>query len=159
MKYIGIAAMGSRGQIGLNGQIPWKCPEDLAHFKETTMNGCLIMGRKTYESIGRPLPGRKTIVISRSKGFYGKNVFTVKDPAQATLLATFLGFKEVFVCGGGQVYQYFEPHYNQLIISHINYDGPADAWFDYKLLDRNDFGMYHRERHNAFLLEKYVRLL
>ena len=159
MKYIGIVAIGERGQVGLNGQIPWDCPEDLKHFKETTMGGCLIMGRKTYESIGRPLPGRKTIVISRSKGFYGKNVYTVRDPAEASLLATFLGFEEVFICGGGQVYNFFEPHYDKLIVSRMHYSGPADAWFDHKILDPEAYGMYYRHRENAFILEKYVRLV
>jgi len=159
MKTIAIVACGDRGQIGHNGYLPWENAEDLKHFKDTTMGSCLIMGRKTYESIGKPLPGRKTIVISSRSNTYGKDVYTVKNPAEAHLLATFMGFEEVYVCGGGQIYSWFEPHFDEIIVSWINYSGPATAWFNIKQLEDNNYGRYYRRRENAYLLEKYVRLV
>ena len=158
MKITAIVACGKRGQLGYNNKIPWHCPEDLQHFKKTTHGGCLIMGRKTYDSIGKPLPGRKTIVISSKKNYRSNEVFTVDTPEKAFALAKFMGFDQVFICGGGEIYRWFECHYDEIIISHIDYDGPADAWFNMKIFELNRFARYYKKEED-FLLEKYVRIV
>lgn len=110
-----IVAVAKNGVIGADGKIPWRLPEDLARFKELTMGQVIIMGRKTYESIGRPLPGRHTIIISRSafadRGFVAPchdSVTVVQSLSSALVVADSLrnypGCKK-FICGGADVYR------------------------------------------------------
>lgn len=99
-----IAAVGSNGVIGVGQAIPWRIPEDWERFKDVTMGGALIMGRKTYESIGRPLPGRTTIVVSRTAPQLPKGVWTTASLDEAIAH----GHKtspRVFIAGGAQIYR------------------------------------------------------
>jgi len=98
---IAIAAMSENRAIGRNNQIPWHLPEEFKWFKETTLNHVLIMGRKTFESIGRPLPKRTTIVVSRSE-FKFEGVLWAASIEQALAIA---GDRKTFICGGAQIYQ------------------------------------------------------
>jgi len=98
-----IAAIASNRVIGRNGGLPWHLPADLRRFREITAGHAVIMGRKTFESIGRPLPDRVNIVISRQSG-YGADGIVVAGSLQAAI-ALAAGEDEVFICGGGEIYQ------------------------------------------------------
>lgn len=122
-----IAAVAEGGVIGRDGAIPWHVPGELARFKETTMGHPLIMGRKTFESIGRPLPGRRCIVITRSLTWRHPGVETAHSFAQALALAG--PADEVFVAGGGQVYAEALPFAHRMILSEIPQVHDGDAHF------------------------------
>ncbi|MFT4187128.1 MAG: dihydrofolate reductase [Aeromicrobium sp.] len=98
-----VVAMGTNRVIGVDGGLPWRLAEDLAHFKRLTMGGALVMGRATYESIGRPLPGRSTVVVTRDRSWGAEGVEAAHEVSAAVELAGELA-DEVFVVGGAQVY-------------------------------------------------------
>ena len=115
MKIIAIAAMDSARGIGKNGRIPWYISEDWKHFKETTLSFPIIMGRKTYESIGKPLPGRRNIVLSSSvkvpeDGEYIREEGSVecfREIDDALWVLQNDGVEKCFICGGSQIYRAF----------------------------------------------------
>lgn len=125
--WVGIAAMASNRVIGLNGRIPWHLPADFAWFKKVTSGSILLMGRKTYESIGRPLPGRRTLVVSRS-GFESKGVETAVDLAGVERLLNG-ETRRVFLCGGGELYRQWLPWCGDLLITHVKGEYRGDAVF------------------------------
>ncbi|TXI96247.1 MAG: dihydrofolate reductase [Burkholderiaceae bacterium] len=121
-----IVATDKRGGIGINNQLPWHLPEDLQHFKNTTSGFPIIMGRKTYDSIGRPLPKRRNIVISRNSEWNQSGVETVSSLAQAVNL---LQGAEAFVIGGAQIYAQALEHAEKLIVTEIQAEYQCDAYF------------------------------
>ncbi len=121
-----IVATDKNGGIGINNQLPWHLPEDLAHFKNTTSGHPIIMGRKTYDSIGRPLPKRRNIVISRNAEWNQTGVETVNSIEQALSL---LGEDDAFVIGGAQIYQQAMSVASQLIVTEIQAEYACDAFF------------------------------
>ena len=124
-----IVAMGTQRQIGLNNQLPWHIPEDLKNFKSLTMGHHLLMGRKTFESIGRPLPGRTSIVLTRQKDYAPAGCLVVSSVNQALELAKKRGEQELFVCGGAQVYTHTIIQADRLYWGRVDYSGPADTFF------------------------------
>jgi len=147
-----LAAVGANRAIGRDGDMPWHLPQDLAHFKATTMGHTMVMGRKTYDAIGRALPGRRTIVITRQLGWRAPGAEVAHSLADALALA---GPTEVFVIGGGQVYQEAMPFADQMMLTEIEQSPEADAFFPEFELDR-----WHetaRERHDGFAFVTYVR--
>ena len=119
--------MSENRVIGAEGRIPWHLPEDFKWFKRTTLGQVLVMGRKTFESIGRPLPGRETIILSR-KGIVVSEVRTVAD--LAALEAALDGdSREVFVAGGGEVYAQLLPHCSDLYLTRVKRIVSGDAFF------------------------------
>ena len=98
-----IVAMDRNRGIGIANQLPWKLPEDLAHFKRTTMGHAIIMGRKTFESIGRPLPGRRSIVVTRNPAWQSTGVTTASTPRQAVELAG--DETGAFIIGGAELFK------------------------------------------------------
>lgn len=136
--------MSENRVIGHNGDIPWHLPEDFKWFKQTTMGGILIMGRKTYESIGRPLPGRETIVLSRSKQEI-EGVRVITDLEQLNQLPA---DKTVWVAGGGEIYSLLLPRCSELLLSRVHRQCEGDALFpsfeddfnfSVNLLEKDDF--------------------
>jgi len=119
-----IAAMSLNRVIGRGSEIPWRIPEDFKWFKETTMGHVLVMGRKTYESIGRPLPGRETVVLSRS-GFHDDRVRTI---ASIDELQVDDG-REVFICGGGEIYAQLLGRCSDLYLTVVKRQVEGDAFF------------------------------
>lgn len=123
-----IAAMDRNGAIGKGNRIPWRLPADLAYFKKATLGHTVVMGRKTYESIGRPLPGRENIIITRNTGYKasGCRIFYSFDE-----LLRFLEEKkeEVFVIGGAEIYRQFFPWADKLYITFINAEFNGDKYF------------------------------
>ncbi|NVK23423.1 MAG: type 3 dihydrofolate reductase [Gammaproteobacteria bacterium] len=122
-----IAAMANNRVIGKDNDMPWHMPADLAHFKRVTLGKPVIMGRKTYESIGRPLPGRQNIVITRNSDWHCEGVDVVSSPEQA--LAKVSDAEEVMVIGGGNIYQQFLPLANKLHLTFIDLDVDGDTKF------------------------------
>lgn len=133
-------AKGSR-VIGLDGDMPWKLRRDLQNFKRLTTGHPIIMGRKTYESIGRPLPNRKNIVMTRNPEFEAEGCSVVNSLDRALLEAVFPFGEppttgEVFVIGGEAVYKEALPIADKLYITLVDYDGEGDAFFpEYRTAD------------------------
>lgn len=125
-----VVAMGSDGVIGVGGDMPWHLPEDLAHFKRVTLGHPMIMGRKTYESIGRPLPGRTTIVVTRQTDWTTPGVQVASDFDEALALASALD-DEVFVVGGAQIYgeALRSGVVDRLVVTRIDAAPEGDTYF------------------------------
>ncbi|WP_348771888.1 type 3 dihydrofolate reductase [Pseudoalteromonas sp. MMG013] len=126
-----IAAMADNRVIGQGNKMPWHLPADLQHFKRVTLNKPVIMGRKTFESIGRPLPNRRNIIISRNLDYnaQGTEVVTSADAA----LALVEGEAEVMIIGGGLVYEQFLPLCERLYLTFIDLTVEGDTCFpDYE---------------------------
>lgn len=122
--YQAIAAMSLNRVIGRDNRIPWHLPEDFRWFKEKTMGGTLVMGRRTFQSIGRPLPGRTTVVLSRS-GFHAPGVHSV--PSLGALESLELP-PPVFVCGGAEVYRQALPLCRDLFLTVVQREVEGDAF-------------------------------
>jgi dihydrofolate reductase len=137
-----IAAVASNGVIGSDNSLPWQLPEDLKHFKALTLGHPVIMGRKTHESIGRPLPGRRNIVISRNAAFSAKGCETAAS-LDAALAACAGTTDEVFVIGGAQIYAGALAKAQRLYLTEIGAEYPGDAYFPE--FDRNTWRETARE--------------
>lgn len=142
-----IVARARNGVIGRENQLPWRLPEDLAFFKRTTMGAPIIMGRKTHESIGRPLPGRRNIVVTRdaARRFTGCDTATNLD--EALELAAQDQAPEAFLIGGAQLYEEGLRHADKLIITEISIDFEGDAHF--AALDPQEWEEVAHETHRA----------
>ncbi|MDR2099530.1 MAG: dihydrofolate reductase [Campylobacteraceae bacterium] len=123
-----IVAVGKAWQIGLENRLLWHIPEDLKLFKELTMGHHLIMGRKTYESIGKPLPNRTSVVLSKS-GFSAHGVFVSENLQKAIEFCESRGEDEAFVVGGGEVYKEALLLSDRLYLTTVDYNGKADTFF------------------------------
>ena len=122
---VAIAAVGHNRGIGKDNRLPWHLPEDFAFFKSTTMGHVLVMGRLTYASIGRPLPGRTTVVLSRT-GFSAPGVLTVDSWEKLREVAP---GKTLFLAGGAQLYAEALPWCDELILTHVDLEPESDAFF------------------------------
>ena len=121
-----VAAMGKNRAIGLEGRMPWRLPAELQHFKRTTMGKTIVMGRKTWQAVGRPLPGRQNIVISRNPGFLADGAEVADSLENALETAT---SQEVMVIGGGQLYALALPLASRMVLTLIDIEPKADTWF------------------------------
>ena len=119
--------MANNRVIGKDNDMPWHMPADLAHFKKVTLGKPVVMGRKTFESIGRPLPGRKNIVITRNADWQHDGVEVVSSPDEA--LAKVSDVEEVMIIGGGNIYQQFLPQADNLYLTFIDLDVEGDTKF------------------------------
>ncbi len=127
MKISLIVAMASNRAIGLDGQMPWHLSADLKHFKQVTMGAPIIMGRKTFDAIGRPLPGRRNLVVSRNPDYLpsGSEVFADINSA----LQACRDLDEVFIIGGATLYQALLPYADYLYLTEIDRSFEADTFF------------------------------
>ncbi len=130
-----IVATADNNVIGKDNDMPWHLPADLAYFKKVTLGKPIIMGRKTFESIGRPLPGRRNIVISRDVNYQAKGIDTVTSVAQALALVDGShdndAVDEIMVIGGGAIYAHCLPKADRLYITHIKAAIDGDTQFPY----------------------------
>jgi len=128
-----IAGVAENNVIGAGGKIPWRIPSDMAFFKRTTIGKPIVMGRKQYETIGRPLPGRTNIVVSRQPGYQPEGVIVIDDLGSAVehgrSIAELDGAEAVMIIGGGEIYAQAMPHADRLYISHIALAPPGDVVF------------------------------
>lgn len=122
-----IAAMASNRVIGRDGQLPWRLPEDLRWFKKLTMGSPIVMGRKTAESIGRSLPGRRNVVLSRSGENVPEGFEWVKDPAE--LARALAGEETAWIIGGAQLYETLLGDCAELYLSYVFEPHEGDAFF------------------------------
>jgi len=127
MKISMIVAMAHNRVIGLDNQMPWHLPADLQHFKKVTTGKPVIMGRKTFESIGRPLPGRRNIIITRNSEYTAQGIEVVTTPDAALELVTTA--EEVMIIGGGNIYEQFLPKAERLYLTFIDLDVKGDTQF------------------------------
>lgn len=128
-----VAALSRNRVIGIGNQLPWYLPEDLKFFKRITLGKPLVMGRKTFESIGRPLPGRLNIVVTRDTTFTHEGVRVCHDLASALQLAdqqaTIDGAEEIAVIGGGEIFTQAMPSATRLYLTEVDTDIDGDAYF------------------------------
>lgn len=122
-----IVAMTPERVIGREGALPWHLPADLAFFKRTTVGHAIVMGRKTYDSIGRPLPNRRNLVLTRNPGWSAPGVEVIHDPGDLAALPGLSG--PVFIIGGAEIYRIFLPLLDDLLISHLAANHPGDTHF------------------------------
>jgi dihydrofolate reductase len=127
LKLCAIVAMTPDRVIGRNGTLPWHLPEDLAFFKRTTTGHAIVMGRKTYESIGRPLPKRRNIVLTRDPSWSAPGVETIHHPEEIDTLSDLDGI--VYIIGGAEIYAAFLPRTDELLVSHVFARHPGDTFF------------------------------
>lgn len=125
-----VAALGENRVIGVDGGMPWHLPEDFAHFKRITTGHTLIMGRRTWESIGRPLPGRRTVVVTRDRAFLTEFPEVLVAHSLLEALDTAEGLQgDVMVVGGGEVYAQALPLATHMVLTEVAMSPHGDAWF------------------------------
>jgi dihydrofolate reductase len=157
MKVALIAAFAQNLVVGINNSLPWHLPEDLKYFKRTTSGKAIIMGRKTYESIGRPLPNRTNIVVSRNPNFSAEGVVMVTSLEEAVKHAENVnminGVEEVMIIGGAAIYQASLPMADRLYLTHVHANVEGDAYFpkidleQWEEVSREDF---NRDESNPY---------
>jgi dihydrofolate reductase len=123
-----IAAVAHNGVIGVEGRLPWQIPQDLARFKELTMGQALVMGRATFESIGRVLPGRSNIVLTRRPDWAHEGVDVARSLEEAVDIATSRG-QDAFVAGGAEVYRSALATADELELTEVDAEPEGDTWF------------------------------
>lgn len=158
-----IAAMAANRVIGRDGDLPWSLPEDMKFFRDTTKGHAMIMGRKTFESFGKPLPGRLHIVVTRQKNWApeGAHVFhSISDAVEFAKTQTSQWGDEVFIVGGGEIYREMMDLTDRIYLTEIHREYPGDAKFPefdknlFKEVERRprtepvpyDFVVYERNR-------------
>lgn len=119
-----VAAMGRNRVIGRDGSMPWRLPAEMRHFRRVTMGKVVVMGRKTYESIGGPLKGRTNLVLTRDPGFTAPGCELVHS-----IEALLSDPRPLYVIGGAQLYRQLLPHAGRMILSRIHHDFPGDTYF------------------------------
>ena len=128
-----IAGVAENGVIGSHQTIPWRIPSDFAYFKRTTLGKPIVMGRKQYETVGKPLPGRTNIVITRQQGYQPDGVLVFTDVEEAMKKAADIaradGVDEIMVIGGGDLYRQLMDRADRLYISHIDLAPEGDVLF------------------------------
>lgn len=139
-----VVAIDASNGIGIDNQLPWHLPEDLAHFKRTTSGHPIIMGRKTFDSIGRPLPNRRNIVITRNPEWRHDSVEAVTSIAAAKAL---VGDAPAFIIGGGQIFADTLAEADRLIVTHIDKTFDCDAFFP--TIDAAAWKEVAREKHHS----------
>lgn len=152
-----IVAMDKNNLIGYNNDIPWNIPEDLALFKKITSNGIVIMGRKTFESIGRPLPNRINIILTKNSNFNHEGIFTFDEPKKALNFANEISKKEnkkIFIIGGNHIYNFFLPLIDEIHLSIIKGDFFGDTYFP--VINFTEFSILKREEYKDF---EYLHLI
>lgn len=125
--FTGVVAMAADRAIGIKQSIPWRLPEDMKLFKRLTMGHPILMGRKTWESLGRPLPGRQNIVLTRDASFTAEGATVIRSVEELSSLE--LMDSEVMVIGGAQIYAHLLPKMKKLYVSEVQGEYAADTWF------------------------------
>ncbi len=122
-----IVAMAQNGVIGRSNALPWRLPEDLKHFKAYTLGKPILMGRKTFESIGRPLPGRDNLVLTRDPRWHAEGVTAVHSVEEA--LERTRDSEELVAIGGAEIYRLLLPLAHRIYLTHVHADVPGDTFF------------------------------
>jgi dihydrofolate reductase len=140
-----IASIGKDNELGLHNKLLWHLPDDLKSFKEVTTGHTIVMGKKTFESIGRPLPNRKNIVLTRDQNYEAEGCIIAHSPEE--ILKFVNNDDEIFIIGGGEIYKIFLPLANKLYLTEVDASLPADTYFpkfskvDWKLVSSDKHGI------------------
>jgi len=144
--------MGEKHEIGFENQLLWHLPKDLKHFKDLTSGHPVIMGRKTYESIGKPLPNRTNIVISRKKDWFEEGILIVGSIKEAIKFAKKID-EEIFIIGGGNIYEQTMDVVDRLEVTLVKADLKADTFFpkiDEKMWMKTNEICHEKDEKNAY---------
>ncbi len=147
-----VVAMGLGGEIGFQNQLLWHLPKDLKHFKEITSGHPIIMGRKTYESIGKPLPNRTNIVISRKKDWFEEGILIVGSIKEAIKFANKID-EQIFIIGGGTIYEQTIDLADRLEVTLVDANLEADTFFpkiDTKIWEKVSEECHNKDDKNTF---------
>ncbi|RFS24993.1 dihydrofolate reductase [Chitinophaga silvatica] len=140
-----IVAASENNVVGINNMLPWKISTDLKYFKSVTMGKPIIMGRKTFDSIRKPLPGRPNIVITRQRDFKPEGVYVVNSIEEAIRKAQSFGEEEIFITGGAQIFEEAWPLVSRIYLTRVYAVVHGDAFFPQ--IDGNEFELISDERH------------
>lgn len=140
-----IVATAHENVIGKNNQIPWYLPADLKYFKKVTTGHHIIMGRNCFESIGRPLPNRTNIIISRDAFFMSSNCLIARSIKEALEIAMENGEEEAFIIGGGQIYEQSQDLWDKLYLTEVDVKVDGDVFFP--ATDQNEWTLMSEECH------------
>lgn len=154
MRVVIVAAVARNGVIGVDGGLPWRLREDLAHFKQLTMGHVLVMGRATFESIGRPLPGRTTIVLTRNPDWSHEGVETSRSLEEALQTAASID-EDVFVVGGAEVYRSALSLADRMELTEVDVEPAGDTRFPE--VDWEHWREVSREPHPGFSFVTYEK--
>ena len=154
-----IAAMDKNRLIGKDNDLPWRLSADLQNFKKLTSGNAIIMGRKTWDSLGRPLPNRINIVITRDQNFQAEGATVVHSIEDAKKAA---GVTPAFIIGGGQIYSMSIDSVNEMILTHVDTTVDGDAWFpefsqnDWTPIESEEFKADEKNQYD-FKVTRYIR--
>jgi dihydrofolate reductase len=140
-----IAAMGTNGVIGRDGKLPWVLPADLKRFRAITWGKPIIMGRKTFDSLGRALPGRTNIILTRQPAFHATDCLIVHSPGEALTIAEERRAEEVVVIGGREVFEAFMTKCERIYLTTVEGQFEGDTYFPVKMLEAPDWEIVHEE--------------
>ena len=124
-----IVAMGTNRVIGRDNKMMWHLPLEFKHFKETTLGHCIVLGRKNFESIGRPLPKRTNIIVTRNKDYKADGCVVVNSLEAAIDFAKAQGEDELFITGGGEIYKQALPMADRIYLTEVDYSEEGDVYF------------------------------
>ncbi len=147
-----VVAMGLKNEIGADNKLLWLLPTDLKNFKELTSNHPIIMGRKTYESIGKPLPNRTNIVVSRKKDWFEEDILIVGSIKEAIKFAKKID-EEIFIIGGGNIYEQTLEITDKLEVTQVNAELEADVFFpkiDEKIWQKTNEVCHEKDAKNEY---------
>jgi dihydrofolate reductase len=149
-----VAAVGRNGVIGVDGGLPWRIPEDMARFKRLTMGHALVMGRATFDSIGRPLPGRTNIVLTHRPEWSHDGTQVAGSLEEALAIADSLGL-DAFIAGGADVYRQALAVADRMELTEVDASPDGDTWFP--TVDWSQWEETSREPHQGFAFVTYER--
>lgn len=162
MRISALVAMTPDRLIGINNQIPWHIPADLKYFKEKTIGHHILMGRKCFESIGKPLPGRTNIIVSRNTSLFYSQCHIVRTIEEGILLAKMNHETELFIVGGGEIYSQSQSYWTDLYITWIDADLQGDVYFPQ--YTQEEWLLQYEEKHEKdsknnfnYSFNKYIR--
>ena len=146
-----VVAFDRNRVIGKDGKLPWRLPDDMKHVRALTVGKPVIMGRRTYESIGRPLPDRTNIVLTRDPGFAAEGVSVARTPEEALRLAA--DASEIIVFGGAEIFRLFLPMAERIYLTQVEADVGGDTYFDF---DGTDWLVLENRPHPADERHRYA---
>jgi dihydrofolate reductase len=158
LKIIIIAAIAKNWVIGRkNGEMPWHIKEEFQHFKDTTMGSAIIMGRKTFETLGKPLKGRENIIVTRNEDFRSKfdGLKIFHSLTESIDYCKQKDYEKIFIIGGGEIYKQAIPKADELILSHLKFE--AEGEIKFPELDSADWEKIFTEEREQFEIVRYAR--
>lgn len=142
-----VVAAATNNAIGMDGKMPWHLPNDMKHFKNVTWGMPIVMGRKTFDSLGKALPGRKNIVITRQHGWKADNTVAVKNIEDALFVAKETDAKEVMVIGGGEIYKVLFDKAQRIYLTRVEAEPEGDTFFP--VLVQGQWHLVSQKNHEA----------